>query len=148
MQEGSLCEGLLMGDFGNDSMLGKLGDGALGYQMAEVNEPGLLRKVLRLAVAAAQGNQHLADGERPFVDAARRHWSIGAGADEQSRSDAAGQAGRFESLRSAPRQSFAAPAGDVARGVNGWREFLPSRHRSAPASAVRASGPRHRTRGG
>ena len=148
MQECSLCEGLLMGDFGNDSMLGKLGDGALASQMAEVNEPGLLRKVLRLAVAAAQGNQHLADGERPFVDAARRHWSIGAGADEQSRSDANGLAGRFESLRSAPRQSFAAPAGDVARGVSGWREFLPSRHRSAPASAVRASGPRHRTRGG
>ena len=45
-----------MGDFGNDSMLGKLGDGALGYQMAELNEPGLLRMVLRLAVAAAQGN--------------------------------------------------------------------------------------------
>jgi len=42
-----------------------------------VDEPEFQRKVLRLAVAAAQGDRHLADGETLVFEAARRHWGIG-----------------------------------------------------------------------
>jgi hypothetical protein len=55
---------------------------------AEVDEPALQRKVLRLAVAVAQGDQHLAEGETLVLEAARCHWGISGGVDEGSRSAA------------------------------------------------------------
>ncbi len=73
----TLCEDLLMGDPGSGSMLGSVDDHALAALMAEVDEPALQRKVLRLAVAAAQGDRHLADGEILVLEAARRHWAMG-----------------------------------------------------------------------
>jgi hypothetical protein len=57
-----------------------------------VDEPVLQRKVLRLAVAAAQGDRHLADGETLVLEAARRHWGISGGADEGCRFAADAQA--------------------------------------------------------
>jgi hypothetical protein len=44
--------------------------------MAEVDDPALQRKVLRLAVAAARADRHLADGETVVLAAARRHWGL------------------------------------------------------------------------
>ena len=41
------------------------------------DEPALQRKVLRLAVAAARADRHLADGEALVLAAARRHWGLG-----------------------------------------------------------------------
>jgi hypothetical protein len=88
----TLCEDLLMGDTGSGSMLGGVDDDALASLMAEVDEPVLQRKVLRLAVAAAQGDRHLADGETLVLEAARRHWGISAEADEDRRFAADAQA--------------------------------------------------------
>lgn len=81
----TLCEDLLMGDPGSGSMLGSLDDSALASLLAEVDEPVLQRKVLRLAVAAAQGDRHLANGETRVLEAARCRWGINEGTDEGGR---------------------------------------------------------------
>jgi len=73
----TLCEDLLMGDGGRGSMLGAVDESALASLMAEVDEPVLQRKVLRLAVAAARADRHLADGEALVLAAAGRHWGSG-----------------------------------------------------------------------
>ena len=73
----TLCEDLLMGDPGSGSMLGSVDDSALALLMAEVDEPVLQRKVLRLAVVTARADQYLADGETLVLAAARRYWGIG-----------------------------------------------------------------------
>jgi hypothetical protein len=77
----TLCEDLLMGDPGSGSMLGGVDDSALASLMAEVDEPALQRKVLRLAVAAARADRHLADGEAMVLAAAHRHWGLGGEAE-------------------------------------------------------------------
>ena len=88
----TLCEDLLTGGHGSGSMLGSVDDGALASLMAEVDEPLLQRKVLRLAVAAARADQHLADGETLVLAAARRHWGLGEDAEAGSLLVAATQA--------------------------------------------------------
>jgi hypothetical protein len=87
-----ICEDLLMDDPGSGSMLGGVDESALDLLMAELDEPALQRKVLRLAVAAAQGDRHLADGETLVLEAARRHWGISGEAEEGSRLAADAQA--------------------------------------------------------
>jgi len=73
----TLCEDLLMGEHGSGSMLGAVDETAWASLMAEVDEPALQRKVLRLAVAAARADRHLADGEAMVLAVARRYWGIG-----------------------------------------------------------------------
>jgi hypothetical protein len=80
----TLCEDLLMGGHGSGAMLGAVDDSALGALMAEVDEPALQRKVLRLAVAVARADRHLADGETLVLAAARRHWGLGEGTEAGS----------------------------------------------------------------
>jgi hypothetical protein len=70
-----------MGDHDSGSMLGGVDDSALAALMAEVDEPAPQRKVLRLAVAAARADRHLADGETLVLAAARRHWGLGGEAE-------------------------------------------------------------------
>lgn len=65
-----------MGDPGSGSMLGAVDDSRLASLMAGVDEPTLQRKVLRLAVAAARADRHLADGEALVLAAACRHWGL------------------------------------------------------------------------
>lgn len=72
----TFCEDLLTGDPSSGLMLGSLDDSALASLMAEVDEPALQRKVLRLAVAAARADRYLADGEAVVLAAARRHWGL------------------------------------------------------------------------
>jgi hypothetical protein len=72
----TLCEDLLMGDHAGGAMLGAIDTATLAALMAEVDDPALRRKVLRLAVAAARADRHLADGEALVLAAARRHWSL------------------------------------------------------------------------
>ena len=72
----TLCEDLLMGDPASGSLLGGVDDSALASLMAEVDEPILQRKVLKLAVAAARADRHLADGEAMVLAIARHHWGI------------------------------------------------------------------------
>jgi hypothetical protein len=52
--------------------------------MAEVDDPALQRKVLRLAVAAVRADRHLADGETLVLAAARRYWGISGEAEAGS----------------------------------------------------------------
>ena len=72
-----LCEDLLMGAYVGGSMLASVDVSALASPMAEVDEPVLQRKALRLAVAAARADHHLAEGETLVLEAARHHCGIG-----------------------------------------------------------------------
>ena len=62
----TLCEDLLMGHNGSGSLLGGVDDSAMASLMAEVDDAVLQRKVLRLAIAAAHTDKHLADGKPWF----------------------------------------------------------------------------------
>lgn len=88
----TLCEDLLLGTDASGSLLANVDDRALACLMAEVTDPVLRGKVLRLAGAVASADRHLADGEVLVIEAARRHWP-GAEADVSChRTPAAGQA--------------------------------------------------------
>ena len=71
-----LCEDLLMGGHGHGSMLGGMDDSTLAALMAEVDDPALQRKVIRLSLAAAKADQHFSDGEALILAAAHRHWGV------------------------------------------------------------------------
>jgi hypothetical protein len=72
----TLCEELLAGGYETGSLIGNVDDGALASLMAEITDPALQRKVLRLSLAAARADGHLADGETLVMEAARRHWKL------------------------------------------------------------------------
>ena len=79
----TLCEELLVGGYGAGSLMGQVDDSALAALMAEISDPALQRKVMRLALAAAQADGHLADGETMVVEAARHHWKLVDGQEPQ-----------------------------------------------------------------
>lgn len=87
-----LCEDLMMGAYAGGSMLASVDAAALASLMAEVDDPVLQRKVLELAIVAAQADQHLADGEALVLGAAAHHWKLGlkAGAEESFPEDLTG----------------------------------------------------------
>jgi uncharacterized tellurite resistance protein B-like protein len=70
----TLCEDLLLGADASGSLLANVDDGTLASLMAEVTDPVLRGRVLRLAVAVANADLHLAEGEAFVLEAARRHW--------------------------------------------------------------------------
>ncbi len=72
----TLCEELLLGGYATGSLLANVDDSALASLMAEVSDPILRRTVLRLSLAAAQADGHLADGEAVVLEAARHHWGL------------------------------------------------------------------------
>jgi len=72
----TLCEELLMGGYATGSLLDNVDDSTLASLMAEVSDPALRRTVLRLSLAAARADGHLADGESRVVEAARHHWQL------------------------------------------------------------------------
>ena len=72
----TLCEELLAGGYETGSLIGNVDDSALASLMAEISDPALQRKVLRLSLAAARADGRLADGETLVVEAARRHWKL------------------------------------------------------------------------
>ena len=72
----TLCEELLLGGYATGSLLDNVDDSTLASLMAEVSDPVLRRTVLRLCLAAARADGHLADGEAMVVAAARRHWGL------------------------------------------------------------------------
>nr|MCU0922795.1 TerB family tellurite resistance protein [Burkholderiaceae bacterium] len=51
-------------------------DSTLARLMAEISDPALQRKVLRLCLAAARADGHLADGETWVLKSARLHWML------------------------------------------------------------------------
>ena len=70
----TLCEDLLMGSCGGGSMIGGVDEAALASLLAEVDDPQLQARVLRLATAAASADRHVADSEDWVLSAARRRW--------------------------------------------------------------------------
>lgn len=72
-----LCEDLLLGAYGSGSMMCSVDESLLASLLAEVDDPGLQRKVLQLAGTAADADRHLADAEAMVLAAARRHWRVG-----------------------------------------------------------------------
>lgn len=59
------------------ALIDPVDDSTLASLMAEISDPVLQSKVLRLAMAAARADGHLAEGEALVLDAARRHWRMG-----------------------------------------------------------------------
>ena len=72
----TLCEDLMMASHCSGSLLDNIDKSLLTSLMAEVTEPALQYKVLRLAVAAAQADRHQADEEAIVLEAARHHWGL------------------------------------------------------------------------
>jgi hypothetical protein len=72
----TLCEELMLGGYATGSLLDSVDDNTLASLMAEVSDPVLRRTVLRLSLAAARADGHLADGEARVVEAARHHWQL------------------------------------------------------------------------
>jgi len=70
----TLCEDLLMEGFNGRSLLSHIGDGFMVSLMAEVDEPQLQSKVLRVATSVVNADEHLSDGEAAMLDAINRHW--------------------------------------------------------------------------
>lgn len=77
----TLCEELLASGYESGSLMANLDDAALASLMAEISDPALQRKVLRLSLAAARADGHLADGEALVLQAARHHWKLVDGAE-------------------------------------------------------------------
>ncbi|MBL8302191.1 MAG: TerB family tellurite resistance protein [Ideonella sp.] len=74
----TLCEDLLLGAYDSGSAMTRVDPDTLAACMAEVDDPALQRTVMRLAVAVAEADRHLADGETLVLDAASRHWGLDA----------------------------------------------------------------------
>lgn len=72
----TLCEDLLLGAYGQGTMMCGVDDATLASLLAEVDDPDLQHTVLRLAAAAAAADRHLADAEALVVAAARRQWQL------------------------------------------------------------------------
>ncbi|WP_439536526.1 hypothetical protein [Methyloversatilis sp.] len=72
----TLREELMLGGYATGSLLDNVDDSTLASLMAEVSDPVLRRTVLRLSLAAARADGHLADGEARVVEAARHHWQL------------------------------------------------------------------------
>ena len=75
----TLCEELLASGYETGSLISNVDDSTLASLMAEISDPMLQRKVLRLCLAAARADGHLADGEALVVEAARHHWQLAEG---------------------------------------------------------------------
>lgn len=79
----TLCEELMASGYETGSLMSNVDDSTLASLMAEISDPVLQRKVLRLSLAAARADGLLADGETLVVEAARHHWRLQDG-DEPS----------------------------------------------------------------
>jgi hypothetical protein len=75
----TLCEELLLGGYASGPLMDNVDDSSLASLMSEISDPTLQRTVLRLSLAAARADGHLADGEAVVLAAARRHWHLGDG---------------------------------------------------------------------
>jgi hypothetical protein len=75
----TLCEELLLGGCATGSLLANVDDSILASLMAEVSDPALQRTVVRLSLAAALADGHIADSETLVLEAARHHWRLADG---------------------------------------------------------------------
>lgn len=72
----TLCEDLLLGAGSSGSMTEPVDDAVLASLLAEVDDPDLQDKVLRLASAAAEADRHLAEAEDFLLSALRKRWAL------------------------------------------------------------------------
>jgi tellurite resistance protein len=72
----TLCEDLLMDGFDGRSLLSHVSDESVVSLLAEVNEPQLQNKVLRVAGNVVHADQHLSDGEAAMLDEISRRWGL------------------------------------------------------------------------
>jgi hypothetical protein len=72
----TLREELLAGGYQAGSLISGIDDSTLARLMAEISDAALQRKVLRLCLAAARADGHLADGETWILNSARQHWKL------------------------------------------------------------------------
>jgi hypothetical protein len=75
----TLCEELLLGGCATGPLLANVDDSILASLMAEVSDPALQRTVVRLSLAAALADGHIADSETLVLEAARHHWRLADG---------------------------------------------------------------------
>ncbi|MCV2419595.1 TerB family tellurite resistance protein [Paucibacter sp. DJ2R-2] len=88
----TLREELRAGGYETDSLIGQVDSSEMTSLMAEISDPVLQRTVLRLSLAAARADGHLADGEAKVVEAARHHWKLIDGEEPLSKKAARGNA--------------------------------------------------------
>lgn len=81
----TLCEELLLGGYAAGSLMDNIDESTLASLMAEISDPALQRTVLRLSLAAARADGHLADGETVVLEAARYHWKLVDGQESSAR---------------------------------------------------------------
>jgi hypothetical protein len=79
----TLCEDQFLASGSHHASLPRPDEAALSALFAEVEDPGLQRKVLYLAMAASVADRHLADGEVDLMKVALKHWPY-AGAKARS----------------------------------------------------------------
>lgn len=73
-----LCEDLLAAASASGSLMGGVDALTLASFMAEVQNPVLQHKVMALASAAAEADEHLAEAELLVLNAARQYWGLAA----------------------------------------------------------------------
>lgn len=73
-----LCEDLWMGMHEQRVLTASIDEPALALLLADVTDPGLRRKTLEFAYAAATADYHLAPAEWRLMNAVRQHWQMGS----------------------------------------------------------------------
>jgi hypothetical protein len=71
-----VCEDLLLDGYAARTLTATMDDSHMACLMAEVDDPALRCKVLRIASAAAAADGHVRDAEWLVLDAACRHWYL------------------------------------------------------------------------
>ncbi|MDP4300502.1 tellurite resistance TerB family protein [Leptothrix discophora] len=70
----TLCEDLLASAYGSGSLMCSVDEATLASVLSEIDSPDLQDKVLKLAIAAAQADLHLAEAELRLMRAAHQQW--------------------------------------------------------------------------
>ncbi len=85
----ALCDDLLASAYDIGTSSCDIDERTLAAVMAEIDDPALRRTVLRLAVATAEADRHLAKAEAVVMAAALRYWSITVDSDGETATTAA-----------------------------------------------------------
>ena len=72
----ALCEDLLSSSHGTWEAACRVDSGTLAALMAEIDDPPLRVKVLRLCLTVIAADEHLADGETVILTALVAHWEL------------------------------------------------------------------------
>ena len=72
----ALCEDLLSSSHGSWEAACRVDSGTLAALLAEIDDPALRVKVLRLCLTVIAADEHLADGETLILTALVEHWGL------------------------------------------------------------------------